>query len=293
MMVWSDGKLMEKEKVIGPLSHSLHYGGAVFEGIRFYEIPCSRKRAIFRLEDHIQRLLASACVMGMEIPYGAEELCEAVLATIKQSNLQAGYIRPLIFRGEGIGLMSQVIEVYTMIAVLPWTDGPKSAKLATSSLMRLHSASTVIGAKIAGHYVNSYMAAARARKQGADDALLLDYEGNVAESSVANVFFVRGKKVFTPKQGNIFSGITRNTVIQLLDLLGIEVVEREISLAEALKFNAMFLTGTACEVLPVSELDDRKFDTDHPIVLHCREMYRQAVSGNLLSAPANWLTYVD
>ena len=120
-MVWLDGKLVEKVDV-SPLSHSLHYGGAVFEGIRFYEIPCSGARSVFRLRDHINRLFASAQAVGMEIPYSVEQLCEAVLATVKQSGLHAGYIRPLIFRGEGIGLMAPRIQVHTMVAVLPWAN---------------------------------------------------------------------------------------------------------------------------------------------------------------------------
>ena len=293
-MVWYDGKLVKNEEVgVSPLSHSLHYGGAVFEGIRFYEIPCGSARAVFRLKDHIDRLLASACAMGMEIPYGVEELCEAVLDTIKQSNLQAGYIRPIIFRGEGIGLMSSGITVHVMVAVMPWVKGRESVNLATSQTIRLHPSSTNINVKVAGHYVNSWMAATEAKSLGADDALLLDWEGNVAEASVANVFFVKGDKIFTPSRKNIFSGITRNTVIHFCSKWSNAVEERTVTFAEAKDADAMFLAGTACEVLPVAKLDGKQLNTNHSIVLYCRNVYQKVVQAGLPKMTLDhWLTNV-
>ena len=286
--MWFDGEFIEDAQArVSPLSHSLHYGGAVYEGIRFYEFPHNFWRSVFRLQDHINRLLVSAQVMDMESPYGAEELCEAVLESVKKSDLQAGYIRPAIFRGEGIGLMSPGIPVHTMIAVLPWAQGPDSISLATSKMIRLHPRSTSIGAKVAGHYVNSYLAAAEAKKSRANDALLLDYEDNVAETSIANVFFVKGETIFTPKTENIFPGITRDTILYLC-----HGEERDVSLQEAKEADAMFVTGTACEVLPVARLDDKVFDTENPLVRKIRAFFGHVVDS---SCPVNkpWLSTLE
>lgn len=291
MMTWLDGKFVrDVEARVGLLSHSLHYGGAVYEGIRFY-MTIDSCRAIFRLKDHVERLVASATAMGMET-YPVEMLMTAIVEAVQLSGLEAGYIRPMVFRGEGIGLMSANIASHTMIAVLPWADGPPSTRLVTSQFIRLHPRSTKIEVKAAGHYVNSYLAAAEARKQGADDALLCDWQGNVAETSVANVFFVKGERVFTPKRGNIFAGLTRYTVIELLKQVGVEVEECDFSLAQALFCDAMFVAGTATEVLPVVKLNDKQFDLENSTVLCCRNVYKQVVTGGLHDTPTDWLTYV-
>lgn len=288
--MWFDGKFVgDAESHMSLLSHSLHYGGAVYEGIRFYEFPHNFWRSVFRLQDHIDRLLASAQAMDMEVPYRAEELCEAVLESVRASNLQAGYIRPAIFRGEGIGLMSPGIVVHAMIAVLELPHGPKSINLATSKMIRLHPHSSDIKAKVAGHYVNSYLAAAAAKKLGADDALLLDYEGNVAETSVANVFFVKGEKIFTPKADNIFPGITRDTILSFGNY-----EERNVSLEEAKDAEAMFVTGTACEVLPVARLDDKVFDTEHRFVQRMRSYFWGVVDSSIpVSKAKSWLDTLE
>ena len=291
--MWLDGKTVEKVAV-SPLSHSLHYGGAVYEGIRFYQTQDGR-RAIFRLNDHLKRLLVSAVVMRMKIPYSLDQLMQATIAEVRQSGLEEGYIRPIVFRGEGLGLMSRGNVAHTLIAVVPWVDGPESTTLAFSHMIRMHPVSTVITAKVAGHYVNSYLAAAEAQDRGADDALLLDYQGNVAEASVANVFIVKGDSVITPPSGNIFCGITRDTVIRLLDVIrGQKVEERTVSPIDALfRADAMFVAGTAAEVLPVAKLDDRDFDVGNKTVVLCRDLYRQAITGALSGAPDCWLAYVD
>lgn len=290
-MIWLDGKFC-KAMQVSLLAHSLHYGGAVYEGLRFYKTD-SGVRAIFRLKDHLERLLASASVMGMEISYSVNDLMQVAVQAVQRSGLEEGYIRPMIYRGEGIGLMSANISVHTMIAILPWGKGQESITLTTSSFIRMHPGSTNIRAKVAGHYVNSYLAAAEARKSGVDDALLLDYKSNVAETSVANVFFVKGETVFTPARENIFPGITRDTVIVTLAAAGRIVEERNISLAEVLQSDAMFVVGTAAEVLPVVKLDGKEFNVNHPAVLRCRGIYQRAIRGGLLGAPDHWLTYVD
>lgn len=302
MKCWFDGQLVPLESVrVSPLAHSLHYGGAVFEGIRFYEFIHNGRRCVFRLEDHIHRLLASARIMGMESPYSTDELCEAVLSTVRQSDLYADYIRPVIFRGEGIGLNSENLRTHVMIAlvVLPWQQTIKPIELVTSRFIRLHPQSTEITAKVAGHYVNSYLAAMEAKKAGADDALLLDHKGNVAETSIANVFFVKGESIFTPRLGSIFPGLTRDCIIDFCENFRppkfgkMQIEQRDISLEEAMSADAMFVTGTACEVLPVAKLNGKQFDTQNPRVLFLQQMYWGMVLNSIPCHQPSWLSVVD
>lgn len=290
--MWLDGKfVLDAEAKTSLLSHSLHYGGAVYEGIRFYKTEGGR-HAIFRLKDHLKRLQASARTMSMET-YTIKALTDATIKAVRQSGLEEGYIRPMVFRGEGLGLMSLGILVHTMVAVLPWNKGPDSITLATTGMVRLHPGSTNVKAKVAGHYVNSYLAAAQAREKGADDALLLDWQGDLAETSVANVFIVRGERIFTPRRDHIFPGITRDTVIAILAANDRKVVERHISLDEALQCDAMFVAGTAAEVLPVARLNDRVFEPGHGVVTLCHNLYQRVIRGGLGKTFPDWLTFVD
>ena len=287
--MWFDGKFVaDADAHVSLLSHSLHYGGAVYEGIRFYQTADGRK-AVFRLQDHLVRLHQSAQVMGMEM-YPMKVLEDVIVQAVRMSSYEEGYIRPMVFRGEGIGLMASNISVHTMIAILPWAKGQESIRLVTSPIVRLHPGSTNIEVKVAGHYVNSYLAAAEARKRDADDALLLDWQGYVAETSVANVFFLKGNRIFTPKRGSIFPGITRDTTMSLLAASGQIVEERNLSLSQAMFCDAMFLAGTACEILPVTRLDQREFCSYDSRVARCMDLYQQAIRHGLRE---DWLTYVD
>jgi branched-chain amino acid aminotransferase len=288
--VWYDGKFVEEVGI--PLTtHSLHYGGAVFEGIRFYRTH-DGWRAVFRLDDHLERLMYSAGVMEMVCPFSVAELKEATLELIRRSGLSEGYIRPVVFQGDGLGLCADNLPVHTGIIVLPWHQRTEPLQLIKSSLVRLHPASAFMEAKVAGHYVNSRLAALEAKRAGADDGLLLDYKGSVAETSVANVFFINGGRVFTPARGSIFPGLTRSTVISLCAEQGIEVQEGRITLGGAFFSDAMFAAGTACEVLAVSRLGDKAYDIANPVLLRCRELYQQAIRGQL--APrTQWLTVVE
>ncbi len=288
--MWFNGEFVHETHV--PMTaHSLHYGGAVYEGIRFYRTS-NNGRAVFRLEDHLNRLLGSARVMEMECPFPISALKQAALELIRRSGLTEGYVRPIIFNGEGLGLCADHLPVNTGIVVLPWLQRVEPLRLMQSSWIRMHPASSVVEAKIAGHYVNSRLAALEAKKAGADDALLLDFEGNVAETSVANIFIVKKGKVFTPARGNIFSGITRSSLLQLSAQYSVSVTEKKVSLLEAQSCDAMFVVGTACEVLAVSAFGERELDISNQLLLLCQELYQKAVHG-LIPFRLQWLTYVD
>jgi len=286
-MIWFDGSFVNEANV-SVLAHSLHYGGAVFEGIRFYN--SAKGSAVFRLGDHVRRLFFSAEFVGMELPLSRERVCEVVLEAVKRSGLTQGYIRPLVFRGEGLGLSSAGSEAHLAVIVLPWKKSSTGIRLKVSSIIRLHPRSTVLQAKIAGHYVNSFLAAAEAKKSGADDSLLLDYKGNLGETSVANVFVVNGARVATPPADCIFAGITRDSVMRLCKYAGIAVEETDIALKMAWEAAAVFIAGTASEVCPVTELDSLAVP-NCAVARKCRRLYNLAVMGNL-EAFSHWLTCV-
>lgn len=275
-MLWLDGKFTETANEVSLLSNSLHYGGAVFEGIRFYEMR-SCQRGIFRLSDHIKRLVASATFAGMTCPFSESDLEQAVIQSVLASGLPEGYIRPIVFQGEGLPLTGR-LAVHVAVAVTEWPKQPDSVTLQTSQFIRTHPRSTILQAKIAGHYVNSCLASREAKLNGFGDALLLDYEGNVADSTTANVFFVKGKRIFTPTADNIFVGITRDTMLVTLEREGYGVIEKKISLSEAYEADGMFLAGTACEILPVSKLDEVEFCSNN-LVEECRRLYSNIVRG--------------
>lgn len=288
--MWHDGEFVEEVNI--PLdAHGLHYGGAVYEGMRFYQTH-GGCRAVFRLDDHLERLLYSAGVMEMVCPFSVAELKAVILELIRRSGLSEGYVRPIVFNGSGLGLCAKNLTTHAGVVVLPWEQATRPISLIKSSLMRLHPASAIMEAKIAGHYVNSRLAALEAKRAGADDALLLDYEGNVAETSVANVFLINGGRISTPACGNIFPGLTRASVIALCTEQKIEVQERSVSLGAALFSDAMFVAGTACEVLAISRLGDKTYDPANPVLLRCRELYQQAIRGQIASR-TQWLTVVE
>ncbi|MFA5991111.1 MAG: aminotransferase class IV [Candidatus Doudnabacteria bacterium] len=287
-MIWFDGSFVATA-VIDPLSHSLHYGGAVFEGIRFY--GTLKGVAIFRLADHVNRLFFSAESLGMVIPFSRKEIADAVIGAVKLSGFSDGYIRPLVFRDGGLGLSANGLPVHVMVAVIPWAKGKSEVSLKVSSFIRLHPQSTVLGVKASGHYVNSFLASAEARGQGADDALLLDYQGNIAETSVANIFLVNGSTIITPSPSCIFAGITRDSIIQLCGYAGIVVSEENIPLETTRGVEGMFIAGTAAEITQVEKLDGQ------PLVVselgqRCSSLYMMAVYGRLAEF-CHWLTFVE
>jgi branched-chain amino acid aminotransferase len=282
--MWFNGKLVKWEEIkISPLSHSLHYGSGVFEGERFYE-SAPNETCIFRLQEHSERLFYSAKCLKMDIPYSVEEISQATIDTVKSTKLTSGYIRPLCFFGEKMGLNPAGAPVETLIAAWGWgkylADKPLSVKI--SKYVRIHPQSTVADAKISGHYVNSIMASQEIEGKY-DEGLLLDFEGNVAEGPGENLFVVKNGEISTPSttSGRILKGITRDTIITLAKDLGYKIVERTIKPEELFEADELFFTGSAAEVGPIGMLDDKKIGNgeEGPVCSALKKAYFEVVTG--------------
>ncbi len=294
--IWMDGKLVDwKEAKIHVLTHTLHYGGGVFEGIRAYKTE--KGPAVFRLPEHIKRLFYSASCLEMEIPFSEEEIKQAVLDTIKINEIEECYIRPLVFFGYGkMGLNPKGAPVQVSIAVWPWGAylGDDSAiKIKISKYIRIHPKSTITDAKICGHYVNSILSSLEAQKEKVNEALLLDYEGYVAEGPGENIFIVKNGKLHTPPFGKILAGITRDSIIQIAKDINIEVEEKKITIEELKSAEEALFVGTAAEVCPIGEIDGTKIANGEPgeITMKIQEIYKRVVKGEEKKY-LDWLTFV-
>src|SRR3989338_3885095 len=256
--IWLNGKLVSwKNANVHVLTHALHYGSAVFEGIRFYSTP--KGPAIFRLDDHINRLFSSASVLDMKVPFTKKQIRKAVIDTVRVNKLTEGYIRPLIFYGaKALGLDPRNIPVEVTIIAIPFPRlfAKKTIKVKTSSFIRLHPHSTIASAKISGHYVNSILASLEAKKAGYDEALMLDFKGNIAEGSGENFFLVKDKVLKTASLEDILPGITRASLIKVAIKLGYEVDEAELDEHDIATCDEAFFSGTAAEITPISKIDD-------------------------------------
>ena len=269
--IWMDGGLIPFDQAnIHVLTHSLHYGLAVFEGMRCYKCDDGRS-AIFRAREHIRRLFDSAHIVEMPIPFSQEELVKACADTVRVNHLAECYIRPIAFYGEGqMGLSARDNKVRVAIAAWPWgaylgDEGvTKGVRLKTSSFTRHHHNSLPPNAKLSGPYVNSILAGYEARRHGYDEALLLDVSGFVAEGSGENFFIVRDGVVKTPPVTSSLPGITRDAVIRILQDANIPVVEQLFPRDAVYIADEAFMTGTAAEVTPVRELDDRQIGEGKP-----------------------------
>lgn len=281
--IWIDGKIQNHQLVtVSLLSHSLHYGSAIFEGMRFYDTP--QGPAVFRLKDHIERFFHSAQAIGFPITYSQEELLHAVLETIAKNPLSNGYIRLIGYFGDGdMELHPTKASTHIAIILWPWPArlGNNSIKLTISSLWRTPPQCTVISAKISGHYGNSILARQEARRKGFHEALLLDYQGNIAEGSGANFFGIKNGMLFTPPETNIFAGVTRNSIIEVAQHLNIPVQIKTIAPDELSQFEEAFLSGTAVEVVSIERIDDCVFPHSFgPITKKLKEFYAQVVHGD-------------
>ena len=290
--IWMDGKLVKwKEAKIHVLTHTFHYGGGAFEGIRFYKT--GKGIAIFRLKEHIDRLYYSASKLKMEVPYSKEELIKAVKETVKVNKIEEGYIRPICYFGYGkMGVNPKGMAVNCAIAVWPWGKylGDKNISVKISRYIRIHPKSTHTDAKICGHYVNSILASVEARDKGYDEALLLDYEGNVVEGSGENIFIVKNGKLITPPLGRILNGITRASVIGIAKDEGIKVEEKEIKPEDIYNADEAFFTGTAAEVTAIDSVDDRKIKGG-PVTKKLRDLFMDIVHGKNKKYE-RWLDYI-
>ncbi len=294
--IWMDGRFVAwEDATVHVISHAFHYGSAVFEGTRFYDTP--KGPAIFRLPEHTKRLFYSASTLNLPIGFSEEEINEATKDTVRKNEVASGYIRPLAFFGEGkMGLRPEGATPHIIIACWPWGKylADRPVRLKISKYIRIHPRSLVTDAKVSGHYVNSILAVQEVVPQGYDEALLLDYNGNLAEGPGENLFLVKDGKLHTPELGTILAGITRSSIIQIAADQGIETVERAIRPEELWEADEAFYTGTAAEVSPIGEVDDRKIadGNEGEITKLLRETYLAAVSGKNPKYEA-WLSYVD
>jgi branched-chain amino acid aminotransferase len=299
--IWLDGQLVPWDAArVHVLTHTLHYGLGVFEGIRCYQTGAQRS-AIFRLSEHIDRLFDGAHILGLQIPFSREQIAGACVAAVKVNGLRACYIRPIVFLGEGeMGLAA--VHNPVRVAVIAWKWGAylgeegvrQGIRLKTSSFQRFHPNTLMSNAKAVGHYVNSILAAVEARRLGYDEALMLDTDGYVAECSGENIFLVRRGVVKTTALGAVLPGITRDTVMALLAEQGIVVREERFARDALYIADEVFITGTAAEVTPVREVDDRQVGPGRPgeITQQLQRAFAQVTSG-AEARYGEWLTPID
>lgn len=298
-LIWYDGEMVEwRNATTHVLTHSLHYGMGVFEGVRAYETP--EGTAIFRLKEHTRRLFESAHIMGMKIPFTPDEINAATIAAVRDNNLKSAYIRPLAFYGsEGMGIRADNLKVHVIVAAWHWgaymgEEALKSGiRIRTSSFTRHHVNITMTRAKSSGAYVNSMLALQEAISAGADEALLLDPEGYVAEGSGENIFIVKDGVIYTPEVTACLNGITRNTILTLAAEMNIPVIEKRITRDEVYIADEAFFTGTAAEVTPIREVDGRQIGIGSrgAITEKLQKAYFDLVTGQT-PAHSEWRTLV-
>ncbi len=299
-LIWLDGELVPwREARVHVLTHTLHYGLGVFEGVRAY--PTDRGPAIFRLGDHTRRLFNSAHILRMTLPYDQATLDQAQIAVVRENGLDSAYIRPMCFYGsEGMGLRADNLRVHCMVAAWEWgaylgeAAMEQGIRIKVSSFTRHHVNITMCRAKANGNYINSMLALQEALDCGYDEALLLDAEGFVMEGSGENIFLVRDGVLYTPDLTSALDGITRRTIMQLAAEADIPVVEKRITRDELYIADEAFFTGTAAEVTPIREVDNRPIGSGSrgPVTALLQKMYFDAVHGR---SPVHheWLTPVN
>ena len=298
-LIWLDGEMVPwREAKVHVLTHTLHYGTGVFEGVRAYH--ADQGTAIFRLEDHTDRLFRSAHILGMNIPYDKDTLNEVQKQIVRDNNLDSAYLRPMCFFGsEGIGLRADNLKVHVMVAGWEWGAYlgaealEKGIRIRTSSYTRHHVNITMCKAKANGNYMNSTLALQEALRDGYDEALLLDVDGFVAEGSGENIFIVRNGIIYTPDLTSALEGITRETIVTLAEEFGYEVREKRITRDEVYVADEAFFTGTAAEVTPIRELDGRQIGNGvrGPITEKLQKKYFDLVHGRV-AEHMDWLTQV-
>lgn len=296
-VIWMDGELVDwRDAKIHVLTHTLHYGMGVFEGLRAY--ATDQGPAIFRLQEHTERLNNSAHIMRMKMPYSTEELNEAHQLVVSANKLDTAYLRPMAFYGsEGMGLRADSLKTHVMIAAWEWpsymSDEAKEQgiRVRTSSYTRHHVNISMCKAKANGHYINSLLALQEAQDCGVDDALLLDNEGYVQEGTGANLFIVRNGIIYTPELTSCLDGITRRTIMQLAEECGYEIREKRLTRDEVYIADEAFFTGSAAEVLPIRELDGRQIGNGKrgEITTVLKDLYFDVVQGKS-EAHKGWLT---
>jgi branched-chain amino acid aminotransferase len=297
--IWKDGQMVDwRDATLHMLTHSLHYGMAVFEGVRAYNT--THGTAIFRLKEHTQRLFNSAKIFQMKVPFDMETIMNAQLEVVRANKFESCYLRPLVWIGsEKMGVSARGNTIHVGIAAWPWgaylgEEGlAKGIRVKTSSFTRHHVNISMVRAKASGYYINSILANQEVTGDGYDEALLLDTEGYVSEGAGENIFIVKSGKIYTPDLASCLDGITRDSVVTIARDLGIEVIEKRITRDEVYCADEAFFTGTAAEVTPIRELDGREIGAGSrgPVTEKIQSMFFDIVGGK---APqySHWLTRV-
>ncbi|MFA5954335.1 MAG: branched-chain amino acid transaminase [Patescibacteria group bacterium] len=293
-IVWVDGRYVPMAKANVPiLTHSLHYGSAVYEGIRFYKTK--NGTAVFRLSDHLARFFRSARAMGMHLPYTTAQLTDVARTLVKKNKLSEGYLRPLAYYGSRMGMAPVGCPVHVALATWSWPQHfeTKAIRVHCSSIRWRDPASIVFNTKVSGYYATSILATLEAKKFGYDEAILLDAKGYVTEGPVENIFMVKKGRLYTPHAASVLPGITRDTIFSLARKSGIKVIEKNITLAELKKADEVFFCGTAVEITPVSQVDNQKIGNGKAgaLTLKFQESYRKIVHAGD-SKYTKWLTIV-
>lgn len=288
-LIWMDGEMVPwREAKVHVLTHTFHYGLGVFEGVRAYN-TADKGTCIFRLQEHTDRLFRSAHILGMSIPFDKDTLNQAQKDVVRLNGLEEGYLRPMCFYGsEGMGLRADNLRTHVMVAAWEWPSymdpeaRDRGIVVRTSSYTRHHVNISMCKAKANGNYINSLLALREAVESGAEEALLLDNEGYVAEGSGENVFIVRDDKIYTPELTSCLEGITRDAIFVLAEELGYQIHEKRITRDEVYVADEAFFTGTAAEVVPIRMLDGRTIGTGSrgPLTEKLQAMYFDSVRGN-------------
>jgi branched-chain amino acid aminotransferase len=296
-LIWIDGEMVPwRDAKVHVLTHTFHYGLGVFEGVRAYLTP-DRGTCIFRLREHTDRLFNSAHILGMAMPFDKATLNQAQKDVVRENGLEEGYLRPMCFYGsEGMGLRADNLQTHVMIAAWPWPSymdpeaRDRGIKVRTSSFTRHHVNISMCKAKANGNYINSMLALREALDSGAEEALLLDNEGYVAEGSGENVFIIRNDRIYTPELTSCLDGITRASIFTLAAELGYSIEEKRITRDEVYICDEAFFTGTAAEVVPIRELDGRTIGSGSrgPLTEKLQGMYFDSVRGKR-SENSQWL----
>ncbi len=299
-VIWLDNRLVPwAEATTHVLTHSLHYGSGVFEGLRAF--ATERGPAIFRLQEHTDRLFTSAGCVDMTIPFSQEEVNQACIDVVRKNRLETAYIRPICFYGaEGLGLHAKGLEVHTAVAAWEWgaylgVEGlERGIRVYTSSIIRDRVNSPLTSSKICGNYVYSAVATAQAKQAGYDEALLLEADGRISEGSGENLFIVRDGVLETPALGSALDGITRRTIIELAQEADLEVRENRLVRDDLLQCEEAFFTGTAADVTPIRELDGEAIGNGQrgPVTSQLQQQYQDIVSGRS-ERHLHWLTLVE
>ena len=297
--IWKDGQMVDwRDATLHMLTHSLHYGMAVFEGVRAYNT--ANGTAIFRLKEHTQRLFNSAKIFQMKVPFDMDTIMNAQLEVVRANKLESCYLRPLVWIGsEKMGVSARGNTIHVGIAAWPWgaylgEEGlAKGIRVKTSSFTRHHVNISMVRAKASGYYINAILANQEVTADGYDEALLLDTEGYVSEGAGENIFIVKSGKIYTPDLASCLDGITRDSVVTIARDLGIEVIEKRITRDEVYCADEAFFTGTAAEVTPIRELDGREIGAGSrgPVTEKIQSMFFDIVGGKA-DKYKHWLTRV-